>query len=137
MSDESLYIKPKNTGDVYAGADDFVSGITKNLKSEIIHTNKDKLKLVLIEHEKRLKNKHGWSTPFGIFSSLLVTLLTADKFNSFLSVSPDVWKSAIMIGVIISGIWLLVSGIKCLCMLKVSSLEKAITEIMTPEGSSR
>ncbi len=133
MSDDSFYIKKKKPDNIYEGADDFVGGITKNLKSEVIHTNKDKLELVLIKYEKKLKNKHGWATPFGLFITLLITLLTADKFNSFLGVPPEMWKSVVFLSTLISGGWLLISLIKVCIHWRGASIHKAIEDIMTPD----
>ena len=62
-----------------------------NVNQEYIYITKDKLKLALIESEKKMMDKKAWITPFSIFVSTLIALLTPN-FNVCI-LQKDVWKA--------------------------------------------
>ena len=79
--------------------------IHKNVDQELIVTTIDKVKLHLISHQEALKAKRDWVAPLGIFSSLLITLITADFKN--LVFSPEIWNALFIFGLIASFLWLI------------------------------
>lgn len=134
MSEDPFHMKNDKQGEYSSsGTGEFVASITKNLKSDVVYTNRDKLKLVFLTYESALKDKYGWTAPFGIFSAVVLTLLTTDKFNSFLGIQPDIWKAIVILCTVGSGVWLLFAGIKS-WRNKKSTIEHAITQIMTPDS---
>jgi len=73
-----------------------------------INIDSSKLKNYFNEHLKRIKKRHEWTTPFGIFLVIITTLITTSfKENIF---SPDTWKAIFVVLGLFSFAWLL----KCL-----------------------
>ncbi|WP_129582338.1 hypothetical protein, partial [Rodentibacter caecimuris] len=91
---------------------EFVGKITKNVRSDLIYTNKDKLTLALRDHEENIKLKYSWTTSFGLSLSLLLTLLTTDKFKGFLGISAEIWYALVLVSLFLSVIYFLYSLIR-------------------------
>lgn len=87
----------------------FVGNTHTNLKSDLIEITEDKLMLCLIENEKILKDKTAWQTPISLFSSLLLTKLTAKFETGFVGIDSNTWEAIFLIGIVISLLWLIIS----------------------------
>lgn len=120
----------------YDKAELFISKVSVNLKSEVIHTTKDKLELSLIKYEKVISSKYSWSAPLGICSSAGITLLTTEQFNAFLGIEPIFWKSLITMGLIISFVWFLYSLYRFFIDKKSFSIDTLIKDIIGRNDNS-
>ncbi len=59
-----------------------------------IRINEDTLRVCLSNHLKRLEKKSRWTTPYAIFATIVITLITSD-FHDFI-VSGDTWQKNIL-----------------------------------------
>jgi len=69
----------------------------------IIHITEDKLRLCLIENCSKMEKRRSWVAPFGIFVTILFTLVTSD-FKDF-GLSADTWRAIFVLTALISFIW--------------------------------
>lgn len=84
--------------------EEVVNGMTvsKNLSTDVIVTNTDKVEILLTSHHRIIKKKHEWLGPLGIFLSILTTLLTAKFDVTFVGIQPEVWKAIFIVGSLIT-----------------------------------
>lgn len=61
------------------------------------------VKLILKEYLERIKDQRSWLVLLGIFMTLLIVVLTTEKFKNFLDISNTVWQAIIYISL---SIWL-------------------------------
>lgn len=78
--------------------------VTINTSVRVIAITEDKLKLALLERREMLGRRDSWVAPFGIFISILVTILTTD-FHKFL-VAATVWEAIFYITLLLTLCWL-------------------------------
>lgn len=107
---------------------------TSNTDVELLITNRDKLELALRKYEEALKNRLSWTTPFGIFISLLVTCITSDSFKPFLGLSSVEWKAIVIVSCIGSLIWLVIMIIKMCRSWGKAELNTIINNLMKKNG---
>lgn len=68
-----------------------------------IRINEDTLRVCLSNHLKRLEKKSRWTTPYAIFATIVIVLVTSD-FHDFI-VSGDTWQKIFYIASILSALW--------------------------------
>ena len=81
-----------------------LSGFSLNVEPEYILITEDKLYIHLNKTVRNLERRRSWTTPLGIFISLLLAVLTANFKNAIFAGS--IWKAIFIIGVVVSGGWL-------------------------------
>lgn len=86
--------------------EDLTKGLTvfKNIDQEVLLINTDKVKLLLIEHDKIVRQKMDWLAPFGIFITVLITLLTTNFDKILFGLSRQTWQALFILICIGSGI---------------------------------
>jgi len=84
--------------------------VSINTGQKIIATTEDKLKLALMERQNFLISRDAWIAPFGIFTSVFLTLLTAD-FRKFYLAAP-VWEAIFYIVSVLAFIYLVYALIR-------------------------
>jgi hypothetical protein len=86
--------------------EDLTKGLTvfKNIDQEVLLINTDKVKLLLIEHDKIVRQKMDWLAPFGIFITVLITLLTTNIEKILFGLSRQTWQALFILICIGSGI---------------------------------
>lgn len=82
--------------------------VHKNISQEIIIINIDRLKLILQDHNAKIKRSTDWINPLAIFIALLLANLTA-TFNDFIGIKAPVWEAIFILLTLASGIYLLCS----------------------------
>lgn len=82
--------------------------VHKNISQEIIIINIDRLKLILQDHNAKIKRSTDWINPLAIFIALLLADLTA-TFNDFIGIKAPVWEAIFILLTLASGIYLLCS----------------------------
>ena len=82
--------------------------VHKNVNQEIIVTTSDKIKLVLINTEKKLTSQRDWWTPLGLLFSFVTTLITAN-FKNVCGLTKDTWKAIFIILILLSLVWLIIT----------------------------
>lgn len=82
--------------------------VHKNISQEIIIINIDRLKLILQDHNAKIKRSTDWINPLAIFIALLLADLTA-TFNDFIGITAPVWEAIFILLTLASGIYLLCS----------------------------
>lgn len=80
--------------------------VHKNISQEIIIINIDRLKLILQDHNAKIKRSTDWINPLAIFIALLLADLTA-TFNDFIGIKAPVWEAIFILLTLASGIYLL------------------------------
>lgn len=85
-----------------------IEGIHSNITPEILEITIDKLKIVLLENDRRISDSNQWQAPLGIFITILLVLVTAD-FRQAFWLSAAVWHAIFIISAVFSFIWLLIS----------------------------
>jgi uncharacterized membrane protein YesL len=84
--------------------DRFINQVCRNTKTDFIEITEDKLENILIKFLQDFKDSSGWLTPFTIFLTLLVAILTAD-FKEFLEIPKEIWCAIFYICLILSFCW--------------------------------
>ncbi|HYN86893.1 MAG TPA: hypothetical protein VER55_00115 [Ardenticatenaceae bacterium] len=82
-----------------------VASVHINVGQDLIYITEDKVRLRLEEHLEVMERRSAWMVPAGIFVTLLVIFPTA-TFHDWI-LSKEVWEAAFLIGVVLSGAWLL------------------------------
>lgn len=77
-----------------------------NVDQEVIQITEDKLRLILKDYLTCISQSGGWLTPFGILLSIIMTFCTA-KFDSFMGLGSEFWKSFFSILGLASLTWLI------------------------------
>lgn len=108
--------------------DKFVNEVHTNTKSNLIEITEDKLENILLKHLNKLNKVKGWLTPFSLFVTILVILLTA-TFKEFASLEKEVWNAVFVITLIITLIWTIISGYQALKCRKNTTIKFLIKEI--------
>ena len=88
-----------------ASTNRFINKVCSNTKTDFIEITEDKLENILIYFIQDLRMASGWLTPFSIFITILITILTAD-FKEFLSISKDIWTAMFYVVLFLSFCWL-------------------------------
>jgi hypothetical protein len=91
------------------GESRFVKTVCRNTQSDLIEITEDKLENILLKFLNIFKKVRNWITPFSIFLTFLITILTANFDKNFLSISKEIWCAIFYCGLIGSFIWLLFS----------------------------
>lgn len=75
-----------------------------NLSQDAIVITEDKVKLVLLQHLRRLEAKKEWLAPAGVVVTLVTTFATT-TFREFM-VPASTWQAIFVIATLISLVWL-------------------------------
>lgn len=79
-----------------------------NVDQEIIQITEDKLRLILKDHLETITQSTSWVAPLGVMISIITTFCTA-KFDTFIGLGPEFWKSLFTLAGIASLAWLFVA----------------------------
>lgn len=101
--------------------------VHKNISQEIIIVNIDRLKLILQDHQTRVKKSTDWINPFAIFIALLLANLTTTFNKDFIGIKSAVWEALFIILTFAAGIYLLCNIINI--FRKGSSIEDVIENL--------
>jgi len=91
-----------------------VSDVYVRTSQVIIQTTEDKLRLCLTENCQKMEKRRSWAAPFGIFATILFTLVTSN-FKDF-ALPAETWQAIFIITALLSG------GVVCvfyLCRKKI------------------
>jgi hypothetical protein len=88
------------------------STVHSNVAQEFIVTTRDKLELCLNHHKEKVEARQQWPVPFGIFITVLLTLLTADFKEKALGIPKDIWFTIFLMVGALSAVWLVYSLLK-------------------------
>ena len=100
------------------------SHIHFNLEQHFILTTEDKLRLCLMGYLGRVERKKGWIAPLGILVTIVVTCVTAQFQEFYLSAAE--WKAVFIVAGFLAGGWL----VKAIFVAFVStSLDGVVKEI--------
>ena len=80
--------------------------VHKNLSQEIIIVNIDRMKLILQDHNAKLKRNTDWINPLAIFIALLLADLTATFNTDFIGIKAAVWEAIIILLTVIAALYL-------------------------------
>lgn len=69
-----------------------VENTISNTGVNLITITEDKLRIVLMEHEAKMKRSHDWFAALGFFATVAVALLTSD-FHEVFGLNPIVLKT--------------------------------------------
>ena len=92
----------------------FVEALSKDLTINAVHVNvaqeyivitEDKTYRCLTEWEKGVRLRESWIAPFSVLISLVLAFATADFRDAF-GLPKDTWRAIFVVGVVISGAWL-------------------------------
>lgn len=79
-----------------------------NVDQEIIQITEDKLRLILKDYLDSLTQAGGWVAPFSVLVSIVTTFCTA-KFDTFIGLGPEFWRSTFVLVSIASTAWLVIA----------------------------
>lgn len=77
-----------------------------NVDQEVIQITEDKLRLILKDHLDSIVQSGGWVAPFSVLVSIVATFCTA-KFDTFIGLGPEFWRSTFSLIGIASLAWLI------------------------------
>lgn len=106
----------------------FVKQVCSNTKSDLIEITEDKLENILIKFLKNYRKTISWLTPFGLFLSFLITLLTAD-FKSFLDIPKETWNAIFIVLMFLSLCWTVYSIVMAIYHHKTAKIESLLSKI--------
>ncbi len=106
----------------------FISDLHENIQTELITITKDKLENILLKYLNKLDLRKAWITPFSVFLSLIIALLTAD-FKEFLGLPKELWHALFIISCFFSFVLLIILGIKAFKNRKDTSVESLMNKI--------
>jgi uncharacterized membrane protein YqjE len=106
----------------------FVNQVRTNTKSDLIEITEDKLENILLKYLGKLNKVKGWLTPFSLFVTILIVLLTAE-FKIFLGISKEIWNAFFILALLITFIWTLKSAYDAIKCSKNSTIDFLISEI--------
>ncbi len=98
----------------------------KNHFGRIIITDQDKLYRCLSKHLKHLSTKRNWIAPFGILTTIVITIATS-TFKPVLSMEPDTWVAIFVIAGLVTFLWFVWSFCKDL---RSSDMEEIIEDVI-------
>ena len=102
------------------------SQVVYNVSQEYITTTVDKVRLCMHSHLENLGRRRAWTTPLGIFITVLVTLATTTFKDAVLPSAT--WQSVFVVSAIISGLWLFWSVYRMPKTETVDDIIKALKE---------
>jgi len=102
--------------------------IHKNVTDEYLFIATDKLRLCLIEYQDILTAKIKWIAPAGLVLSFLASIVAAE-FKDSLGLRADIWETIFVIGLVASGIWMLIALYKLWDSRKKGDIEFLIQQI--------
>lgn len=87
-----------------------------NVSQGLIHITDDKLEVILLKHDKKNRQYYSWTTPFSIFISCFVALLTSDfkgiSINETQIVKPEFFQAFFFLVTLISFILTIYTSFK-------------------------
>ncbi|HBL39793.1 TPA: hypothetical protein DDZ10_03940 [Candidatus Uhrbacteria bacterium] len=95
-----------------------------NVGQDFIYTTDDKIRLCLMRYLKGLEQGRSWETPLGLFLTIVLTMLTTDFKDYYLS--KYTWQAVFIIGLVGSLVWLLISTVKAL---RAYTVDNVLAEI--------
>lgn len=116
------------------GKEKFIVNERENIQTELIKITRDKLENILLKEFNSMKKVPDWKTPFSIFITTLITVLTA-IFKDFMF-PKEIWNSLFLLLMVISGIWFLINLIRVLRTHKKDSIDSLINKIANIEEDS-
>ena len=117
---------PDNSGINTEGK--FVDQVRSNTKSDLIEITEDKLENILLKYLERISKVRSWLTPFSLFITILIVILTAN-FTEFIGIKKEVWKAIFIISLLVTAIWTGIASIQSIKHSKNSSISFLISEI--------
>lgn len=69
-----------------------VENTISNTGVNLITITEDKLRIILMEHETKMKKSHDWFAALGFFATVTITLFTSD-FHEVFGLDPIVLKT--------------------------------------------
>ena len=88
-----------------------IEGLPKVLTQHLVVTYEDRLKIVYNECLVDRTRKGSWITPFSLFLTILVVLLTS-TFKTIFGVSPDIFLGMAIVLCIIFLVWTIIEIVK-------------------------
>lgn len=103
-----------------------VSDVYTRTSQVIITTTEDKLRLCLTENFKKTEKRKSWVAPFGIFATILVTLLTSDFNDAVLPAGT--WQAIFCLSAIITFVWFVYSAYHGIKSVKIEDIIRELKE---------
>jgi hypothetical protein len=85
----------------------FESKTYRNLEQSVISVTEDKIRICLMNYLQYLNARGSWITPLGIFLTVIITLLTTDFKDFYLS--KNTWQAIFVISSVVSLVWLAIT----------------------------
>ena len=106
----------------------FVSQVCSNVKSDLIEITEDKLENVLLKHLKNLRIIDSWLTPFTLFLTVLLAILTTE-FKAAFGFTKEVWNAVFLVLLAGSFIWLIICLFKIFKTYNKATIDHIIKQI--------
>ena len=100
---------------------------------EVFYTNREKLKLALIDYQNVIKSKYRSSGFISVFLTSLSVVLVADFTETF-GISADLWLNIFTTVAILSLIVIVYDGFKWLINRRKAKIESVIEELRKVES---
>lgn len=109
--------------------------VHKNVGQEIVIINQDKLKLILIEFEEKMKKSRDWINPLALFLTLLIANFSVE-FHDFLKIPANVWQAIFLLGNFFALIWLVINSYRKIFQ-KGDDIDSVISKIKVDSQPSK
>lgn len=126
----------KETSIFNNGNDDtskYITSSYENIKTDLITITRDKLEIILLKHLNNSVKKSSWITPFSLFSTFLITLITTD-FKNNLPISADTMTAIFIILCCACFIWLIIEIVNAIKRGKKQTIDNLIEKIAKNDG---
>jgi len=107
----------------------FISAVYSNTQSNLIEITEDKLENTIIKFIDKYVKANSWLTPFSIFVSIIITMLTSEVNKNLLGISKEIWNAIFVISSIVSAVWLIISIINYIRFRNETKIETLICKI--------
>lgn len=97
-----MSLQPKRKPQVAVDIDE----IHDNTSTELINITSDKLKLILIDHTKKIQDASSWQAPLGMLVTIILVFCSA-QFQAAFGIPADTWRAIFLIGCALSVLWLI------------------------------
>lgn len=84
-----------------------------NVDQNLITITEDKTDLILRDYLRKIEEKKSWTTPLGMFLSLILIPISTEKYKDAFSIPSLAWKTIIYLAIIATLVWCLHSFYKC------------------------
>lgn len=108
--------------------------LIKVLSQDLVIISVDKIRIAYSQHMDARNTRGGWIAPVGLFSTLLLSLLTT-TFTTTFGVDGATWKAFFLFACLVTAIWAATAIIQALKKKPIDDVESFIEKITVDKNN--